>query len=168
VYEHVKLTAMLEDLVGPLRGSDVAVKIASDGAATTEPVFRRNPAITYGLGNLLENAIDFAETEVVVEARWTAEHVVATLADDGPGFDEAIFDRLGDPFVTTRPGYDDAAEKQEGAHLGMGLGLFIAKTLLERSGAMVTISNKRSPEHGARIMVKWPRHLIDVSKKAGT
>jgi two-component system, sensor histidine kinase RegB len=165
VYEHVKLTSMLEDLATPLRGSDVAVNITSGGQLTsTEPVFRRNPAITYGLGNLLENAIDFAETVVEVDAQWSDEKVMVTISDDGPGFDQAIFDRLGDPFVTTRPGYDDTGVSPDTAHPGMGLGLFIAKTLLERSGASVTLANRPSPDHGARITMNWPRKAIDVGK----
>ncbi len=166
VFEHVKLTSMLEDLTAPLRGSDVAVRIDRDETRQSEPVFRRNPAITYGLGNLLENAIDFAETDVTVTARWSRDTVVVTVVDDGPGFDQAIFDRLGDPFVTTRPGYDNAAEAPDTTHPGMGLGLFIAKTLLERSGASVTLSNRTTPEHGARIVVNWPRKVIDVGKYA--
>jgi two-component system, sensor histidine kinase RegB len=163
---------MIEDLVAPLRGSDVVVRI--DAAAedsqpdSVEPVFRRNPGIIYGLGNLLENAIDFAASNVTVTARWAAASVVLTVADDGPGFDAAIFDRLGDPFVTTRPGYDAASDEAHdtGKRPGMGLGLFIAKTLLERSGASVQLSNRKAPAHGATITLRWPRGSVDVAKSA--
>lgn len=169
VYQQVTLQAMIEDMVAPLRGSEV--KITIDAAAegknrTAEPVFRRNPAITYGLGNLLENAFDFAVSSVELKARWTASQIVLTLADDGPGFDQAIFDRLGDPFVTTRPGYGEPAIKEEGQHEGMGLGLFIAKTLLERSGAAVTLANRKYPDKGAIIQITWPRVAVDLGKNA--
>ncbi len=168
IYEKVKLTAMIEDLVAPLRGSDAAIRIdaAAHEAAkgSPEPVFRRNPAITYGLGNLLENAIDFAATDVAVVARWGAANVSITITDDGPGFDQAIFDRLGDPFVTTRPGYDSAsAESGSDERIGMGLGLFIAKTLLERSGAAVSLANRRSPDNGATVTLTWQRQKVDVA-----
>jgi two-component system, sensor histidine kinase RegB len=169
VYAHVKISSLLEDLVAPLRGSDVAIDVSciAEGAETPEPVFLRNPGLAYGLSNILENAIDFAGKQVSVKATWTTNAISLRVLDDGPGFNEFIFDRLGDPFVTTRPGYDSAAEPSEsGGHEGMGLGLFIAKTLLERSGASVQLSNRKSPEHGADIRLQWPRHLVDVATAA--
>jgi two-component system sensor histidine kinase RegB len=163
VYSQVTLSAMLEDLVAPLRGSDAVITIdaASNGP---EPIFLRNPAINYGLGNVLENAIDFAATKVDVTARWTQTYVSILVSDDGPGFDQDIFDQLGDPFVTTRPGYGAGQEQEAGQHDGMGLGLFIAKTLLERSGATVALSNAKHPLQGAMIQVTWPRVHNDAIK----
>jgi two-component system, sensor histidine kinase RegB len=172
IFEKVKLTAMIEDLVAPLRGSDVTIRIDAaphdGGKATLEPVFRRNPAITYGLGNLLENAIDFAATDVAVLARWNAMTVSITVTDDGPGFDQAIFDRLGDPFVTTRPGYDKVheSEAETEGRIGMGLGLFIAKTLLERSGAAVVLANRTAPARGATVSLTWARQVVDMGLEA--
>jgi two-component system, sensor histidine kinase RegB len=170
IYERMKATAMLEELVAPLRGSDVEIVIDAQASqeGIPEPVFRRNPAIMYGIGNVLENAIDFATSKVSVMARWSRQHVDIMVTDDGPGFEQTIIDRLGDPFVTTRPGYDDPGndEALQGKHPGMGLGLFIAKTLLERSGAAVTISNQSQPQHGARIQMRWPRAAVDVAKIA--
>ena len=168
MYERTKLHVMVEDLIGPLRGSDVEIRVltSADGdpaAEATEPVLRRNPGVTYGLGNLLENAVDFARTRVDVEARWTPAQVSLTVSDDGPGFHQDIFDRLGDPFVTTRPGYDLAGEEASG-HAGMGLGFFIAKTLLERSGANVSLANRPLPDQGAVVHVVWPRAQIDLGK----
>ena len=168
MYARVKLSVMIEDLVAPIRGPDVLIDItmAGDGTveASQEPVFRRNPAIAYGLGNLLENAVDFAEKKVSIVARWSASKVSLLISDDGPGFDQAIFDRLGDPFVTTRPGYGVDSEGERGRHEGMGLGFFIAKTLLERSGATVSLANRPQPEHGAIIQLNWPRSSVDVGK----
>ncbi|MGH6821816.1 MAG: ATP-binding protein, partial [Methylocella sp.] len=163
VYQRTKMLVMIEDLIAPLRGSDVEIEVKSPAAETPEPVFRRNPAIAYGLGNLLENAADFAASKVDVEARWNEESVGIAVSDDGPGFHQDIFDRLGDPFVTTRPGYGAEAQ-DDGGHDGMGLGFFIAKTLLERSGAAVSLANRTAPEHGAVVQIVWPRALIDVGK----
>jgi two-component system sensor histidine kinase RegB len=166
MYARVKLSVMIEDLVAPIRGPDVSIDItvAGDGTAAQapEPVFRRNPAIAYGLGNLLENAVDFAQTKVSIVAQWSAAKVSLLISDDGPGFDQAIFDRLGDPFVTTRPGYGVDEESEKGRHEGMGLGFFIAKTLLERSGATVSLANRPLPEHGAVIQLNWPRSMVDL------
>ncbi len=168
MYQRTSVLVMIEDLIAPLRGSDVVIAVTSsadldDKAQASEPVFRRNPAITYGLGNLLENAVDFAETRVEVDARWTPSQVSITVRDDGPGFHENVFDRLGDPFVTTRPGYGEETG-EAGRHEGMGLGFFIAKTLLERSGAAVSLANRPAPEHGAVVHVVWPRSLIDLGR----
>jgi two-component system, sensor histidine kinase RegB len=166
MYERVKLSVMIEDLVSPLRGPDVNIDITSEGEisanTSTEPIFRRNPAITYGLGNLLENAVDFAETKVSVVARWSTSKVSVVISDDGPGFDQNIFDRLGDPFVTSRPGYGADNEGEIGRHDGMGLGFFIAKTLLERTGAAVSLANRPQPDHGATIQLNWSRNAVDV------
>ncbi len=165
MFGQVKLSSMIEDLVAPLRGSDVEIRIHCKAearvAVSPEPVFQRNPAIAYGLGNILENAIDFAKSQVTVDASWNKSHVHLVVSDDGPGFDQQIFDRLGDPYVTTRPGYTESREA-DGTHEGMGLGLFIAKTLLERSGATVTLANQRPPSEGARITLNWPRTVVDI------
>jgi len=168
VYQQVSLHAMIEDLVAPLRGSDVTITIdaeaSDDKKLSPEPVFLRNPAITYGVGNILENAIDFAVSSVEVKARWNSNQVTLTVVDDGPGFDQTIFDQLGDPFVTTRPGYGADVQPEPGQHDGMGLGLFIAKTLLERSGATVSLANRKQPLQGATIQITWPRAQVDVIK----
>jgi two-component system sensor histidine kinase RegB len=168
MYQRTSILVMIEDLVAPLRGSDVVIAVTSSALQDSkvledQPVFRRNPAITYGLGNLLENAVDFAESRVEVDARWTPSQVAITVQDDGPGFHELIFDRLGDPFVTTRPGYGEETG-EAGRHEGMGLGFFIAKTLLERSGAAVSLANRPDPEHGAVVQVVWPRNLVDLGR----
>ncbi len=168
MYQRTGMLAMIEDLIEPLRGPEVVIAVTSsadgdDKARASEPVFRRNPGIAYGLGNLLENAVDFAETRVEVDARWTPTQVSITVRDDGPGFHETILDRLGDPFVTTRPGYGEGTN-EAGRHEGMGLGFFIAKTLLERSGAAVSLANQPAPGHGAAVHVVWPRNLIDLGK----
>jgi two-component system sensor histidine kinase RegB len=170
MFAQVGLRAMIEDIVGPLRGSGVAVDIdvepRAEGrpGAVTEPVLQRNPGVIYGLGNIIENAIDFAQSRVAIEGRWTAHEITITVRDDGPGFSQEVIDRLGDPFVTTRRGYG-AAEPPTGRidqHEGMGLGFFIAKTLLERSGAHVSLANLPHPDHGAIVRVAWPRARIDA------
>jgi two-component system sensor histidine kinase RegB len=93
--------------------------------------------------------------------------VTLLVRDDGPGFDQSIIDRLGDPYVTTRPGYDGSPEPHEhGQHEGMGLGLFIAKTLLERSGANVSLGNLVPPAHGAEVTLTWQRRALDVGPLA--
>ncbi|NJM30078.1 MAG: ActS/PrrB/RegB family redox-sensitive histidine kinase [Rhizobiales bacterium] len=161
IYQQVKLTSLVEDLVAPLRGPDIEIDVQAAGMGP-EPVLRRNPAIGYGLGNILENAVDFAVSTVIVKANWTPVDVNITVSDDGPGFQQGVFERLGDPFVTTRPGY--GAGEADGGHQGMGLGFFIAKTLLERSGASVALAN---PGNGAEISIVWPRPAVEAGTLSG-
>jgi two-component system, sensor histidine kinase RegB len=161
-----KLTVMIENLVAPLRGSDAEVLVDMRGEDdSVEPVILRNPAISYGLGNILENAIDFATSKVTVSGTWSENSVTVEVRDDGPGIDQSILDRLGDPFVTTRPGYS-TSEASEGsdsmAHEGMGLGVFIAQTLLQRSGAKVILTNQKQPDRGAVATIVWPRTAFDI------
>jgi two-component system sensor histidine kinase RegB len=153
----LSLERLIEEVVEPQREFGVAVKVTKHGAAA-EPACMRNPGILYGLGNLVENAIDFASSAVRIEAHWTATYVSIVIEDDGPGFSPAILARLGDPYLRGRP--TDRKTKNE-AGSGLGLGLFIAKTLLERSGATVETTNVPAPRTGARIVVSWPRAIFE-------
>ena len=147
---------MIEEVVSPQRDFGVMVRVEKQGTGP-EPVTIRNAGIIYGLGNLIENAIDFARNEVSIQASWSKEHIVAIIRDDGPGFSPEIFNRIGEPYVTTR--LARRAKTEEGS--GLGLGLFIAKTLLERSGASVVTTNASAPDSGAIIAIRWPRKSLE-------
>ena len=136
----MSLGLLIEEVVGPHRDFGVHISIFEDGQGP-EPACRRNPGILYGLGNLIENAIDFAASEVRIGAKWNAARVTIVIEDDGPGFSPDVVGRVGEPYVTTKN--DRRAKTEEGA--GLGLGLFIAKTLLERSGAIVKTENRAPP-----------------------
>ena len=114
---------------------------------------------------LRQLAADFAASRVRVEAGWDAGFLSVDVEDDGPGFAPEIFDALGEPYVTSRPGHHALGDSQmapEGAldeHEGMGLGFFIAKILLEQTGGVVKAS--KPPGGGARVSIRWPRGVID-------
>jgi two-component system sensor histidine kinase RegB len=110
----------------------------------------------YGLANLVENAVDFARERVEIAAKWSAKEITITITDDGPGVPPDVMDALGEPYITTRPSRHPGIAK-DGAPSGLGLGFFIAKTLLERSGASVALDNRAWPDHGAVVKVSWPR-----------
>ena len=129
------LSHLLEDAIAPHRDFGITIAIQRDGEGP-EPVANRNPGLLYGLGNFVDNAVDFAKSEVRIAANWTPEIVRINVADDGPGFSPDVIDQLGEPYVTTRRARPPAAVEQGNVeHGGLGLGIFIAKTLLERSGA---------------------------------
>lgn len=132
----------------------------------TEPVGARRPGVIYGFGNLIENAVHYAKSEVRVTAEWGGGHVVVTIADDGAGFRPEVIDNLGEPYVTTRRG---STLKPSGEASGLGLGFFIAKTLLERSGARLELQNRPAPSHGAVVRITWPRAAFEaeLDRQAG-
>jgi len=152
-FERMKLSSLIEEVVAPHRNFGVAIAVVVPAGAGGEPEVARNPAIMYGLGNIVENAIDFARERVEVAAEWTADKVTVTINDDGPGFAPEIIDRMGEPFVTGRRQRNRAASENP----GLGLGFFIAKTLLERSGASLGLENREFPQRGAIVRVRWGR-----------
>jgi two-component system sensor histidine kinase RegB len=112
------------------------------------------------LGNLVENAMDFAASRVRIDANWTSSLVSITIEDDGPGFTPDVLARLGDPYLRGRP---TERRTKKDIESGLGLGLFIAKTLLERSGAIVETTNVSAPRTGAIVRITWPRSALEIT-----
>ncbi len=155
------LSHLVEEVAEPYRVFAIDIVVQSPRGDDPEPIGRRNPAIVQGLVNLVENAVDFARTRVTISTAWTDDTVTIAISDDGPGFAAAVLDRIGEPYLTTRSG-------QGGEEAGgFGLGVFIAKTLLERSGARLELSNRRSPGSGAMVRVSWPRDTMDTLAATG-
>ena len=152
-FERMKLSSLIEEVIAPHRNFGVAITVAMPRGAGDEPEVARNPAIMYGLGNLVENAVDFARERVEIAAEWSDDKVSVTINDDGPGFPPEIMDRMGEPFVSGRRQRNRAASENP----GLGLGFFIAKTLLERSGASLALENRQFPQRGAIVKVRWGR-----------
>jgi two-component system sensor histidine kinase RegB len=153
-FDRMPLTALIEEVVAPHRNFGVAIAVNTPGDRGREPVGARNPAILYGLGNLLENAVDFAANQVAIDVHWDELTVDVTITDDGPGFAPEIVGRIGEPYVTSRHHQpDDTSEEST----GLGLGFFIAKTLLERSGATLSFQNRPAPDRGAIVRLSWSR-----------
>jgi len=146
--------------------------LADPGTPEGQPVIWRKPEIIHGLRNLVQNAVDFAKTDVWIDGSWSPGEIRVRLTDDGEGFPPELLGRLGDPFLRRRGSGTAAATasaRKRPGYEGMGLGLFIAKTLLERSGATVRFGNASDPflaaeERGARggaiVDVTWPRSAI--------
>lgn len=155
-FQRMPVSQLLEEVVDPLRGFGAEISVDTGGEGP-EPVGSRNAAIRYGLGNILENAVDFARKKVEVSAIWDARTVSISFRDDGPGFALEVLGRIGDPYVSVRGGPGDRTSTGG----GLGLGFFIAKTLLERTGARLVVENRPPPEEGANIRVTWPRSAIE-------
>ena len=160
-FDRMKLSTLIEEIVAPHRDFGVTIKVRIAVAGTKEPVGRRNPAILYGVGNILENALDFARFSVEVNAWWNNDTIEIVISDDGPGFAPDNMKRIGEPYLSRRRGSDEGQGDRSGLS-GLGLGVFIARTLLERTGATVSFTNRTFPDHGAVVSIIWPRDRFEV------
>jgi two-component system sensor histidine kinase RegB len=134
---------------GALR-PDIEIVATGEGEGP-EPNIPRLPEIVHGVGNFVANAVRFAETQVDLTLAWTPSRLMLTIRDDGPGFSPEVFGALGEPYVSSRRDDDGTS---------MGLGIFIAKTLLEHTGAEVAFANTRT---GAEVRIGWPRSRLEGS-----
>jgi two-component system sensor histidine kinase RegB len=151
------LTSLVEEVASAYRDFGVVIDLRAGSVRGAEPVTLRNPGVLYGLGNLVENAVDFAARRVEILWRYDESMIAIEITDDGPGFHADMLDRIGEPYISDRSATDRAA----GAG-GLGLGLFIAKSLLERSGATVRFANSEKRGLGATVTVAWSRRAFEV------
>lgn len=119
-------------------------------AADKQPLFHKTPELSHGFGNILQNAIQFAKAAVTIKIDDTQDSFTITFQDDGKGFSPSVLNKIGEPYISSRKGTD--------GH--MGLGIFIAKALLEQTGADITAKNRKD-QSGAEIQVRWPRLAIE-------
>lgn len=158
---HAPIEALVKEAAEPhlSRGKSVVFHIgAEEIGGEKQPIVPRRPEIVHGLRNLIQNAVDFAHSGVEITISWSETELRVRISDDGDGFPTSVIGRIGDPFVRRRSESADG-EKRPG-YAGMGLGLFIAKTLLERSGARLLFRNGSKTTRsmgGATIDVIWPQ-----------
>ncbi len=166
------LAAVLREAAEPHSGRGKQIVFAIGPAAedgTRQPSIQRRPEVIHGLRNLIQNAVDFAGSTVWIAGDWTGDDLTIRIIDDGRGFPPQVLGRLGEPFIRPRRGGGPDRSERPG-YEGMGLGLFIAKTLLERSGAAVRFANAQAPDGavpatpmgrlGAMVEVVWPLSRI--------
>lgn len=165
------LSAVLEEAADPHSGRGKILHMdhrAEDGASPAQPTILRRPEVIHGLRNLIQNAVDFARSNVWIESTWSDTSITVRIMDDGRGYPAHLMPRIGEPFVRRRNAPGDPRRPE---YEGMGLGLFIAKTLLERSGADLSFANGsdsfRSREGyaertGAVVEVRWPRPWLEA------
>jgi two-component system sensor histidine kinase RegB len=153
---------LAEIAASPHRLHGVSISVEGDGP-DPPPKCPRSPACLYGLGSLIENAVNFAEKAVIIRAVWTNSTIKITVADDGPGFPPNVLARIGEPYLSQR----QEARRKHGAGGGLGLGLFIARSLLERSQATVEFANAVPPATGAVVTLSWPRPAYEQGRRPG-
>jgi two-component system, sensor histidine kinase RegB len=153
-YTRLPMSALVEAAGTLYHEPRVRLIFATTGEpADAEPLVRRSPEIMHGLNNLIQNAVQFARREVTVTTHWDEAIVTVEVADDGPGFPAHLIGRLGEPYLSTRAGAENH----------MGLGIFIAESLLERSGAELTFNNLI--EGGAQVVISWKRANLEAEAR---
>ncbi len=153
-YSRLPISALVEASGALYHDPRVRLIFATTGTpADPEPLVRRSAEIMHGLNNLIQNAVQFARDEVSVTTFWDKKAVSVEVADDGPGFPANLLGRLGEPYLSTRAGAENH----------MGLGIFIAQSLLERSGAELSFDNL--VEGGARVVISWKRANLETEAR---
>ncbi|MEM1410508.1 MAG: ATP-binding protein, partial [Pseudomonadota bacterium] len=150
VHNVISLDVLLREAAKPFEEvPGCTIDFRFDAESTPVPDrLQRRPEVIYGLRNLVENACKYASEKVEISAGWTDEWITVTITDDGPGIPQETMVRLGEPYPRS---FSQPSDNKG----GLGLGFFIAKTLLERTGARLTFGN-RSQGTGAWVRAKWP------------
>jgi two-component system sensor histidine kinase RegB len=169
VISRISLRGLLEEAVLEAGEHDKKIIVSSQAnglLATSEPLVTRQPELIYGLGNLIENAAEFAKSTVWVHATYSAQQVIVEIADDGEGFAADILTHLGEPYTSSRR---SKFGRDETGDFGLGLGFFIARTLIQRSGGKISARNLKVTEMingqmpgGACVRLVWPRDSLLV------
>ncbi len=153
---------LAELAAAPHRLLGVSITVTGEGPEPP-PECARNPGVLYGLGNLIENAVGFAKSSVEIRASWTKSAVTIVVSDDGRGFPPNVLSRIGEPYLSQR----DGARRTGKIGGGLGLGLFIARSLLGRSKASLHFENASPPSSGAIVTVQWPRAAYEEGRRSG-
>ena len=122
----------------------------------TNPIkFKRSIEIIYGLRNFIGNANKFAKEKIFITIYSDSEITEVIIEDDGEGFPKDILDKIGEPYIRSK-------EKNYMNKSGLGLGIFIGGTLLERNYAKITIRNSIT-RNGAEVIIKWKnKDLMEI------
>ena len=143
----IKVESLLEEIIISFEEtSDKKITLLENGDKNKINI-KRSPEIVFGLRNFIGNAIKFADREVRIKLISDEQNLVLIVNDDGPGFAEDIIKLIGEPYLKSR-------SKQITGKAGLGLGIFLGKTLLERKKAQLTFFNKEDLK-GATVKIAW-------------
>ena len=116
---------------------------------------RKSIEIVYGIRNFVGNANKFAKNNIYISLKSDSETSEITIEDDGPGFPKDVLSKIGEPYLKS-------IKTKDKSKSGLGLGIFIGKTLLEKNNAKLIFRNSET-RGGAEIKIEWQnKNLIDI------
>jgi two-component system sensor histidine kinase RegB len=153
-FEWLPFSALVEAARSPYKDVRIDTIVRAEANVIgEEPELPHGPELLHGLGNLIQNAMQFATSRVSLQLFWDTEMIRLTVQDDGPGFTSSVLASIGEPYISTR---SDVGEN-------LGLGIFIAQTLLQRTDAELSFSN----QNGAKVVITWPRAILSEQNFEG-
>ena len=154
-FENVRLEDLLNEIVNSFKEISNKDFVVKSNDNNNDLVVKRKAELTYGLRNFIGNASKFSSSLVEVNIEINNQIIQIKICDDGPGFPEDIIKFLGEPYIHSKNKIIDSKS-------GMGLGVFIGKTLLERMKANVYFD--RCPDNkGAMVIIEWEtKNLLSI------
>ena len=147
-----KVEDLLEEIIISFKENTDKKITLSENEDQNKINIKRSPEIVYGLRNFIGNAIKFADKKVSINLKSNEEELILTINDDGPGFAEDIIKLIGEPYLKSK-------SKEISSKAGLGLGIFLGKTLLERKKAQLAFFN-RNDLKGASVKISWK--ILDI------
>jgi len=148
----IKMEDLLEEIIISFKENTDKKITLFDNEDKNKINIKRSPEIVYGLRNFIGNAIKFADEEIIIKLISSDESLNLSINDDGPGFAEDIVKLIGEPYLKSK-------SKKITNKSGLGLGIFLGKTLLERKNARLSFSNKENLK-GALVKISW--NILDI------
>jgi two-component system sensor histidine kinase RegB len=143
----IKLEDLLEEIINSFKEtSSKKIELYVDNDKNKINI-RRTPEVIYGLRNFIGNAVKFSKTKVKIILRSDKNIIEIKINDDGPGIPEDIIKKIGEPYVKSK-------SKELSSNAGLGLGIFLGKTLLERKSAKLSF-RRNSDLGGALVLINW-------------
>ena len=116
---------------------------------------RKSVEIVYGIRNFVGNANKFAKKRIYISLKSDSENSEITIEDDGEGYPKDILNKIGEPYIKSLRSNDNSKS-------GLGLGIFIGKTLLEKNRAKLLCRNSKT-RGGAEVNIRWNnKDLIQI------
>ena len=145
-FKRTNLEDLLEEIITSFKETSSKKIILSSEKDKNKLMISRSPEIIYGLRNFIGNAVKFSKEKVEIKLNSNKSEIEIIIHDDGPGFPDDIIDIIGEPYIKSK-------SKNINQNAGTGLGTFLGKTFLERSGAKLFFSNEKNG--GAKVKIEF-------------
>ncbi len=146
-FKKTKLEDLLEEIIESFKETSSKKIYLDSSNDKNKLLISRSAEVIYGLRNFIGNAVKFSKAKVKIELISDKNIIQIIIQDDGPGFPDDIIEFLGEPYIKSKSSLVDQ-------NAGTGLGTFLGKTLLERSGAKLSFSNNKNNGASVKILIE--------------